>query len=762
MCRAKFVYPNTLKFGTVFVILHGKTFHNMNEQSINETYQSIVSLLKQRRLKEAHTQLQPLTAACGDYTLQSRLEQDSTAYRYMLQYMRQGSEDAGRHALYLRLCANTWEMAEQARLMLLDNISPHYYHSLRRNQRITPPTPLDELLHTQETFNDDMSLCQLMPQDRKMLDATLERHENACQHLFLNTWTNSAWSAGEIQTASQFLTSDLLAINDLCLLTSAVTLSLLECFDPHKMKWLLDAARHENQRIVQRALVGLVLVIHAEPDRIPFYPALTAQFSLLKEEPGIKTAFTNLYIQLLRSQETEKIDRKMREEIIPEMLKNVNLMRNMKFGFEDAAEENDFNPDWEKAFEQSGLNDKIREMNELQMEGSDVYMSTFAQLKNFPFFSSLPNWFYPFDMRHSSMVREFGLTPEAENSMMVFLLQAGFFCDSDKYSLAFTMSHIPQSQRGIMFSQMTSQDMEELMDEKKVAGFKQYAERPEVISNQYIHNLYRFFKLYPHRREMHDPFQDDIALHRIPLLADILDTPEALKAVADFHFSKEHPSQALELYNRLSAMARADAEVYQKMGYCHQKGKNYSEAVKAYLKADVLKPDHVWTLRHLATCYRQMHQFEKALDYYHKVEAIQPENSTILFHIGSCLAELEHYEEALQYFFRLELMESGSIKVWRAIAWCSFVCGKLEQSDKYYHHILDSSTPVAADYLNAGHVAWKTGNMARAAALYGQALHHSESRSAFIDMLFKDKDILGKMGLNTEDLPLMADLAEEA
>lgn len=67
------------------------------------------------------------------------------------------------------------------------------------------------------------------------------------------------------------------------------------------------------------------------------------------------------------------------------MMKNVSIMRNMKYGFEENIDENDRNPDWEKAFEQSGLGDKIREMNELQLEGADVYMSTFAQLKSYPF-----------------------------------------------------------------------------------------------------------------------------------------------------------------------------------------------------------------------------------------------------------------------------------------------------------------------------------------------------------------------------------------
>ncbi|MDE8697704.1 hypothetical protein PZH42_26930, partial [Bacteroides cellulosilyticus] len=94
--------------------------------------------------------------------------------------------------------------------------------------------------------------------------------------------------------------------------------------------------------------------------------------------------------------------------VFAEMMRNVNIMRNMKFGFEE-TDENDRNPDWDQAFEQTGLGDKIREMNDLQLEGADVYMSTFAQLKGYPFFREPLNWFYPFDRMHSSIIHQVGL-----------------------------------------------------------------------------------------------------------------------------------------------------------------------------------------------------------------------------------------------------------------------------------------------------------------------------------------------------------------
>ena len=440
------------------------------------------------------------------------------------------------------------------------------------------------------------------------------------------------------------------------------------------------------------------------------------------------------------------------------MMKNVNIMRNMKFGFEE-TDENDRNPDWEQTFEQSGLGDKIREMNDLQLEGADVYMSTFAQLKGYPFFREPHNWFYPFDRMHSSIIHQVGLNQSGESSVLSIILQSGFFCNSDKYSFCFTIAQLPQGQRDMMLSQMTPQDQSDFMEEKNNASLKQFAERPDVISNQYIHDLYRFFKLSQRRFEFHNIFQEEIALHRNPVLKELLSAPELLVAVADFHFSKEHPAEALELYRILIDRKQANADIFQKTGFCLQKEKRYQEAVDAYQKADMLKPDHLWTLRHLATCYRQMKNFDAALEYYHRVETIQPENRNVLFYTGSCLAEQKRYDDALQYFFKLDFLENDCMKAWRGIGWCSFVSGKHEQAMKYYDKLL-AAKPLATDYLNAGHVAWVLGNIEKAVGLYGKAMAESGSKDAFLEIFDRDRNSLLKQGIAGEEIPLMLDMIE--
>ena len=521
----------------------------MNEQAIQEQYQHIVNLLEQKRLKEAQVQLEAFLWNCNDWTLRNRLEQAKVSYQYMLQYMRQGVNDPERQKLYRQLLAETWELAEQTRISLLDEVSTRYYHSLHKNKKnMVAGYGMSSWLKVLESFPDDMAVCQLMPDNKQSLDSALQRHEDTAQYLFLTTWGNSGWTAEEEQEARLYLESELLPVNDLCLFTGAILLSLMECFDPRKFSWLLDAATHADTQVNQRALVIIAIILHIHSNRLQLYPELMAKLSLLDEDGSFGKQLNRVYIQLLRSHETEKIDKKMREEIIPEMMKNVTIMRNMKYGFEENIDEDDRNPDWEKAFEESGLGDKIREMNELQLEGADVYMSTFAQLKSYPFFQNPHNWFYPFDMQHSSIIREFGLKPTGENAVLSLILQSGFFCNSDKYSLCFTMAHIPQAQRNMMLSQMTSQDLNELMDESKSSSLRQYALRPDVISNQYIHDLYRFFKLSQRRHEFRDIFKEEITLHRIPALKDILCKPELLATIADFHFRKEHPAEALSIY----------------------------------------------------------------------------------------------------------------------------------------------------------------------------------------------------------------------
>lgn len=159
------------------------------------------------------------------------------------------------------------------------------------------------------------------------MDEVLKRHEDTLKFMFIRTWTNSAWTPEDEEDAKAMLASELLPGDDLCLFVSALTLSLMECFDLRKIMWLLDAYEHPNVNVSQRALVGAMIIFHIYRSRLTFYPELIKRVDLMEEIPSFREDVARIYRQMLLCQETEKIDKKMREEIIPEMLKNVSSMK---------------------------------------------------------------------------------------------------------------------------------------------------------------------------------------------------------------------------------------------------------------------------------------------------------------------------------------------------------------------------------------------------------------------------------------------------
>lgn len=148
-----------------------------------------------------------------------------------------------------------------------------------------------------ESFNDDLAVSGLLS-DEKM-DEVLKRHEETLKYMFLQTWTNSAWTPEEEEDAQSMLTSELLPVNDLCLFISAVTLSLMECFDLRKIMWLLDAYRHPDVNAGQRALVGVIFIFHIYKNRLSLYNDLVKRVDLMDEISPFKEDVARIYHQML-------------------------------------------------------------------------------------------------------------------------------------------------------------------------------------------------------------------------------------------------------------------------------------------------------------------------------------------------------------------------------------------------------------------------------------------------------------------------------
>lgn len=732
----------------------------MNEQTINEQYGRIISLLNQRRITDVLADFHSFVANISDWELRSTLEEVQISYQYMLKYMMQGIADPSRSGLYNQLVSKLYTLADHARVLSMAQLSTELYFDRFRFYSHVRVKSISDFQLELESFTEESALKKLISglNNEAELNELRKRHENALTELFCRVWVSGRWTEEDESAAYCLLNSVLISINDLSLFVSAVMLSLTENFDIRKLMFLFEAYQHSSKEVNQRALVGLVIIVTLYNHRLSLYPDIASRFKLLNESPAFSDNLLTIQIQFLRSRETEKIDKKMREEIIPEMVRNMNRMN--KIELEDSEDEggaNDMNPDWESWAEKSGLQDKLKEMSELQMEGADVYMSTFSQLKRYPFFNDIANWFYPFDKQHSAVVQVLGGESVKQFSFLNGLLQSGFFCNSDKYSFCFTIMQVPEAQRTMMIQQLEEQNLsmsENGMRDKMNA----FAQRSENISNQYIQDLYRFYKIYPRRHEFWSPFGPGVDICQSAVLNEIIYQPYFMRTQADFLFQKEHFFEASPIYKDLIDLNAGDAELYQKLGFCLQRSKLYKEAVKAYLNADLEKPDNLWTNHHLAICYRQMEQYEKALEYYRKVEAVQPENLKVVTQIGLCMAKLKQNEEALAYFFKVEYLNGGSPTIWRAIGWCSFMIGKPEQAMKYYEKLMGRKDAGAQDYLNAGHVAWVLGCIEKAMTMYISCRRMLTGDDDFMIVFNGDKAVLVSHGIQEEEIPLMRDL----
>jgi hypothetical protein len=261
-------------------------------------------------------------------------------------------EDPSRNNFYLQTLRTAYKLTDTANIILLSAKESSVYYDLIRTFSIRPAKTYAELQMQLETFTEDVSTAPLLIHDKKLLQREMEKihqtHESALNELFEKTWTTPFWTDTEANEAEQILHSLLVNTNDVAVMVSAATLSLLRAFDDKKIHFLFDAYQSTHLQVSQRAIIGLVIALAKYPTRINMYPDIKSRLSLLAEEESFRSNLFTIQMQLLITRETSKIDKKMREEIIPEILKNTKYLKNSKFNFEEMDDMDEQNPEWKE------------------------------------------------------------------------------------------------------------------------------------------------------------------------------------------------------------------------------------------------------------------------------------------------------------------------------------------------------------------------------------------------------------------------------
>ena len=732
---------------------------NMDDKQIKKIQEDVTAFLDANRLKQAIDTLGTEIDSLQDWDIRTRYNELQTAYSYMLEYMRMNMQDPDRERLYDELVGRCYMIND---LISASRESEHstkvYSQKCRRYKTLES---IDAPLAAFKENIANLEVTKMLPADecRKVTAQLQQEHERLLTQIWEAVWCSRSWTKSYAEKILDMLNDTEIELNDRATIASAITMGALKCFEPLKATTLCALATSEESLLATRALTGLAIVLLKYDRRIRYYNEISAALDTLQENSTCMSRLQTIQIQLLRCRETQKIDRKMREEIIPAMMKNPKLS-NEKFSIDILSEieqDEDKNPEWAKWIDKDEIKDKIEEMAKWQFEGADIYMSTFSQLKNFPFFSEITNWFRPFDTNAPVIAELLPHNVEGNKTLIGAICASPFFCNSDKYSFCFTFKQVPQEQRDMLMGQIPDEG-EIRANEDSVNAAVEKEKRAETESNQYIQDLYRFFKLSNYRHEFSDPFATSLNMLESSSLSKLINSNGAILRTFRYLVEKEYYSEAYNAGRLYEKSGEGDAQFYQEIGFCMQKERNYNAAIDYYTRADIIKPDNLWTLRHIAQCYRMQGELEKALGYYQIAEELAPENISLLLQTGESFAATKRYEEAFARFYKAEFLKPDSRRALRAIAWCSFVTGKDEQAQGYYRRLLDMPKPGFEDYLNAAHVEWVSGNKGKAIELYSKAKECGKSTDDIAEHIMHDSDTLRARGISDKELLLLRDM----
>lgn len=717
------------------------------------TYSKIQKLIDSSRFNEAflllYSKMKPFEALKNQI---QKLNQEESNYKYMLDYMAEGHSNPDKADSVDKIKAALYKANS---MLLREGImkeSSDLYSSTKRLFTLRKTT-LKQLIEDYKAL-----LKENFSQSPEETGAVLPVGMNtAVNELFNYVWTMSYSSSEDYEELNNFLSDEEIPDYLKLLLISALTLGNLQYFDEESFEALLNIyedSEEVNVRARTVAAIGLLSLINHK--QVASNLKIRSRLSLMAGDEDFKKNLDSGLINILRTFDTNRVDSKMRNEVIPELMKInpeiINKFRNLASDSENSLGEG--NPEWEEIIEESGIADKLQEINDMQMDGADVMVTAFSQLKGFNFFSQLSNWFLPFIPHHYELAA-LQVDPEIkELPQMSFMM-----CDSDIYSFFLSVASMPEERSSQMLEGMKNQ-----MKEAREALGSPVEETEEMVLNRKIRHtlqdLYRFFKFFRKKNDFHDPFSTPILSSNVEDLNRIMGPDEDnIRLMAEFYFKNKYYEEAAGFFLLYDRLKPGDFNVWEKIGFSYEKIKNWGKAVEWYHKAELINPENHWLIKKLAIALKNSGKMDEALSYYEKALEKEPENYHLLMSLGECLLAIGKTQDALQRFYHAFYLKPEKIDALRAVAWAELMSGQKDKALASYQNLLAHSKINNSDYLNMGHASMASGDFKNALVNYRKFVDNSpESSITNLVIAFRDdSEVIKKLGIPISDLRIIVD-----
>lgn len=726
----------------------------MKRQMDNNTtkkFKDIFDKIGCNMLGPAIQALRTLVNANPHLMYDEELENIENNYKLMLGYMKQGFNDPQRENIYNGLLVRLYRFTSDFMMSYKIQNVPFFIETSRKssNKDLSNENIKQEL----ENFVADVALLSLEPEPGKTnkSQSLYRNHTDFMKALFCNIVTSKQWNEHDADFFCSLLLSPTIDSIDAQLIVSALTLATMNNFDANKFEVLLNTyIKAHDEKIRQKALIGWVFSV---PSSTNILQKQKNNINEILKDTSIINELVELQKQIVFCLNTQQDADKIQRDIMPELIKNNNL-NITRFGITEKEEDpmtDIFDPGAsDRAMEK--MEESFKKMMNMQKAGSDIYFGGFSQMKRFPFFYNVVNWFYPFFLEHPDISNTTGNlkgTPLLAN-----ILNNGPFCDSDKYSFTLAVSSI--------ISRLP-ENMKEMMNTPDALGQVTSTEeqkQPTYIRRMILQDMYRFFKLFSQREQLANPFDIE---HFTFITNDIFKDSGIKETIPDLcYFMLKHKNkEALEkLISRYDDMDNTKMQLVKSIYMLNFK-KRPDMAVKCLENINNLEPGNKRILSLLARAYFECGKYEHSSICYEALHKQDPTNSTIALNYCVALSKSENYQKAMNLLYKLDIENPDSMSITRVLAWNLMGLCKYEQANKAYNRLLKSEEVETGDRLNAGYCQWLMGNIPAAVSLFKDFIKASGPDTPKYNLsreLENDHAFLTKHGISETDLRLMADL----
>ncbi len=180
--------------------------------------------------------------------------------------------------------------------------------------------------------------------------------------------------------------------------------------------------------------------------------------------------------------------------------------------------------------------------------------------------------------------------------------------------------------------------------------------------------------------------------------------------------------QAVLAFQKATVIKPNHAEAYSNMGVALQKQGKLKEALKAYGKAVSIMPDYAAAYYNMGNALKEQGKLEEALEAYNKTISIKPDNVQAYYNMGNALKEQGKLEEALEAYNKAVSVKPNYAAAFYNMGNTLKEQGKPKEAIEAYKKAISIKPDNVEVYSNMGNALKEQGKLEEAIEAYKKAI----------------------------------------